>query len=94
VAESHERFTYQKAAGIHLAAYSAHAREVRLQKGEIGPCAESGISGGAKLGDSGDKDIASPDYLSMRVAKLNQEPRSQGLRSGGRKPVTAAAARR
>jgi hypothetical protein len=30
----------------------------------------------------------------MRTAGLNQELRSRGLRSGGRKPVTAAAARR
>jgi hypothetical protein len=30
----------------------------------------------------------------MRVAEFKQEPRSRGLRSGGMKPVTAAAARR
>jgi hypothetical protein len=33
-------------------------------------------------------------YSSMRVAELKQEPRSRGLRSGGTKSVTAAAARR
>jgi hypothetical protein len=37
VAESHELFMYQKATGIHLAAYAAHAREVHLQEVEIGP---------------------------------------------------------
>jgi hypothetical protein len=53
---------YQKAAGIYLAAYAARAREVRLHQGEIGPGAETGISGGAELGGSGDNDIESPDY--------------------------------
>jgi hypothetical protein len=33
-------------------------------------------------------------YSSMRVAELKQEPRTRGLRSGGTKSVTAAAARR
>jgi hypothetical protein len=80
MAESHERLMHQKAAGIHLAAYAAHAREIRLQQGKIGPGAETGISGGAELGGSGDNDIESPGYSSMRVAELKQEPRSQGLR--------------
>jgi hypothetical protein len=43
---------------------------------------------------SGDNDIKSPGYSSMRVVELKQEPCSWGLRSGGTKPVTAAAARR
>jgi hypothetical protein len=60
----------QKAAGTHLAEYVARAREVRLQQGEIGPSAETGISGGAELGGSGDNDIESPDYSSMPVAEL------------------------
>jgi hypothetical protein len=33
-------------------------------------------------------------YSSMRVAELKQEPRSRGLRSGGTKSATEAAARR
>jgi hypothetical protein len=72
VAESHERLTYQKAAGIYLAEYAAHAREVRQQQVENGLVAETGISGGAKLSGSGDNDIESPDYSSMRVAKLKK----------------------
>jgi hypothetical protein len=68
VAESHERLTNQQAAGIHLDAYAAHAREAGLQQGEIGPGAEIGRSGGAELGGSGDNDIESPDYSSMRCA--------------------------
>jgi hypothetical protein len=84
---------YKKAAGIHLASYAAHTREVRLQQGEIGPVAESGSIGGAEQGGSGDNDIESPSYSNVRVVQLKQEPRFQGLRSGGRKPVTAAAAR-
>jgi hypothetical protein len=94
VAESNERFTNQKVAGKHLAAYTAHAREVRPQQGEIGHGAETGISGGAELGGSDDNDIESPDNSSVRVAELKPEPRSRGLRSGGTKPVTAATARR
>jgi hypothetical protein len=86
VADIRERLTYQKAAVIHLVAYAAHAREVRLQQSEIGPGAETGISGGAELGGSGDNQIESLDYLSMRFAELKQEPRSRGLRSGGTKP--------
>jgi hypothetical protein len=52
----------KKAAGMHLAAYAAHAREVRLQQVEIGPSAVIGISGGAELGGSGDSGIKPPDY--------------------------------
>jgi hypothetical protein len=85
---------YQKAAGIHLAEYAAYTREVRPQKVEIGPGAETGISGVAELGCIGDNDIESPDHSSMRVAELKQEPHSQGLRPGGTKPITAAVARR
>jgi hypothetical protein len=77
---------YQKAAGMHLAGYAAHAQEVRLQQGEIGPCAKTGISGGAELGGSGDNDIESSDYSSMRVAEQKQEPRFRGLCSRGTKP--------
>jgi hypothetical protein len=57
VAENHERLAYQKAAGIYLAAYAAHAREVRLPQGEIGPLAETGVSGAAELGGSDNNDI-------------------------------------
>jgi hypothetical protein len=44
------RYTYQKAAGIHLATLSSHAQEVRLQRGEIRPSAGTGISGGFQAG--------------------------------------------
>jgi hypothetical protein len=81
-----KRFTYQKAASIDVDAYSAHARELRLQQGEIGPGARTGMSGGAELGGSGDNDIESPNYSSMRAAELKQLLRSRGLCSGGMKP--------
>jgi hypothetical protein len=80
LAESHKRFIYQKAAGIHLAAYAAHVREVRLQQVEIGPGAETGIIGVAELGGSGDNDIESPDYSSMCVlGAFAQKEQSQLL---------------
>jgi hypothetical protein len=80
-----KRYTYQKTAGIHLADYAAHARELRLQQGVIGPSAGTAISGGAEPGGSGDNAIESPDYSSMRVAEVKQELCSRRLRSGGTK---------
>jgi hypothetical protein len=63
---------YQKAADINSVAYAARGREVRLQQLEIGPGAETGISGGAEMGGSGDNGVESPHYSSMRVAELKQ----------------------
>jgi hypothetical protein len=81
-----KRYTYQKTAGIHFADYAAHARELLLQNGEIGPSEGTAISGGAEPGGFGDNYMESPGYSSMRVAKLKQELRSRRLRSGGTKP--------
>jgi hypothetical protein len=70
-----------------LAAYAAHAREVCQQQGEIGHGAGTGISSGTELGGSGDNDIESPDYSSMRVEELKLGLRSRHLCSGGMKPL-------
>jgi hypothetical protein len=60
-----KRFTYKKAAGIHLAAYAAHAWKVRLQQGGTRPGAGAGMSGGVELGGTGDNYIEVPGYSSM-----------------------------
>jgi hypothetical protein len=79
---------YEKAAGAHLVAYAAHAREVRRQQVEIGPGAETGISGGAELGGSDDNDTESliiPAFALRSLSKslflgaFAQEERSELL---------------